>query len=116
VIVPALLTLAASMIFAGDFDEGERWLQRAGPALEADAGPGIRLLGHIVSGMLQVGRCCLHEAVKEFDAAESLGSRLTGSVPWPGTRDSTMALRFPLIRIVYKAGAGSMWPWWAARR
>src|SRR5690348_8425521 len=56
VIVPALLTLAASMIFTGDLDEGERWLQRAGPALEADAGPGIRLLAHIVNGMLQTGR------------------------------------------------------------
>jgi LuxR family transcriptional regulator, maltose regulon positive regulatory protein len=79
VIVPALLTLAASMIFTGDFDEGERWLQRAAQALEADAGPGIRLLAHIVSGMLQVGRCRLHEAVKDFGAAESLGSQLTGS-------------------------------------
>jgi LuxR family transcriptional regulator, maltose regulon positive regulatory protein len=56
------------MIFTGDFDEGERWLQRAAPALEADAGPSIRLLAHIVSGMLQVGRR-LHEAVKELEAA-----------------------------------------------
>jgi LuxR family transcriptional regulator, maltose regulon positive regulatory protein len=79
VIVPALLALAASMIFTGDLDEGERWLRRAGPALEADAGPGIRLLAHIVSGMLQAGRGCLNEAAKEFGAAESLGSRLTGS-------------------------------------
>jgi LuxR family transcriptional regulator, maltose regulon positive regulatory protein len=79
VIAPALLTLAASMIFTGDFDEGERWLQRAAHALEADAGPSIRLLAHIVSGMLQVGRCRPHEAVKEFGAAESLGSQLTGS-------------------------------------
>jgi hypothetical protein len=30
VIVPALLTLAVSRIFTGDFDEGERCLQRAG--------------------------------------------------------------------------------------
>jgi LuxR family transcriptional regulator, maltose regulon positive regulatory protein len=79
VIVPALLALAASMIFTGDLDEGERWLRRAGPALEADAGPGIRLLAHIVSGMLQVGRGHLREAAWEFGAAESLGSRLTGS-------------------------------------
>jgi LuxR family transcriptional regulator, maltose regulon positive regulatory protein len=39
VIAPALLTLAASMIYAGDFDEGERWLQRTAWALEVDAGP-----------------------------------------------------------------------------
>ena len=79
VIAPALLTLAASMIYTGDFDEGERWLQRTAWALEADAGPGIRLLAHIVSGMLQAGRGRLHEAVGEFGAAERLRSQLTGS-------------------------------------
>ena len=79
VIAPALLTLAASMIYTGDFDEGERWLQRAGRALEADTGPGIRLLAHIASGMLQAGRSRLHEAAEEFGAAERLRSQLTGS-------------------------------------
>ena len=79
VVTPALLTLAASMIFTGDFDEGERWLQRAARALGADTGPGIRLLTHIVSGMLQAGRGRLHEAVEEFGAAERLRSQLTGS-------------------------------------
>jgi len=79
VIAPALLTLAASMIYTGDFDEGEQWLRRTARALEADAGPGIRLLAHIVSGMLQAGRDRLHEAVGEFGAAERLRSQLTGS-------------------------------------
>jgi LuxR family maltose regulon positive regulatory protein len=79
VIAPALLTLAASMIYTGDFDEGERWLQRTVPALEVDAGPGIRLLAHIARGMLQAGRGRLHEAAGEFGAAERLRSRLTGS-------------------------------------
>ena len=79
VIAPALVTLAASMIYTGDFDEGERWLQRAERALEADTGPGIRLLTHIASGMLQAGRGRLHEAVEEFGAAERLRSQLTGS-------------------------------------
>jgi len=79
VIVPALLTLAASMIYTGDLDEAERWLQRAGHALETDAGPGIRLLAHIVSGMLQVGRGRLYEAAGEFGAAEHLRSQLTDS-------------------------------------
>jgi LuxR family maltose regulon positive regulatory protein len=79
VIAPALLTLAASIIYTGDFDEGERWLQRTVPALEVDAGPGIRLLAHIARGMLQAGRGRLHEAAGEFGAAERLRSRLTGS-------------------------------------
>ncbi len=79
VIAPALVTLAASMIYTGDFDEGERWLQRTARALEADTGPGIRLLTHIASGMRQAGRCRLHEAAGEFGAAERLRSQLTGS-------------------------------------
>src|SRR6516225_1180235 len=78
-ITPALLTLAASVIYTGEFGEGERWLQRAARALEADTGPGIRLLTHIVSGMLQAGRGRLAEAAGEFSAAERLRSQLTGS-------------------------------------
>ena len=78
VIAPALLTLAASMIYTGDLDEGERWLLRTARALEVDAGPGIRLLAHIVSGMLAAGRGRLHEAAGEFGAAERLRSQLEG--------------------------------------
>ena len=79
VIAPALLTLAASMIYTGDLDEGERWLRRAGHALEIDAGPGISLLAHIAGGMLAAGRGRLPEALQEFGAAEYLGSQFTGS-------------------------------------
>jgi LuxR family maltose regulon positive regulatory protein len=79
VIAPALLTLAASMIFMGDLDEGERWLQGADRALSTDTGPGIRLLTHMTSGMLEAGRGRLHEAAEEFGAAERLRSQLTGS-------------------------------------
>jgi LuxR family maltose regulon positive regulatory protein len=78
VIAPALLTLAASMIYTGDLDEGERWLQRTARALETDTGPGIRLLAHIVSGMLAAGRGRLQEAAGEFGAAERLRSQLEG--------------------------------------
>jgi LuxR family maltose regulon positive regulatory protein len=42
VITPAMLTLAASMIYTGDLDDGERWLRRAERALEGDTGPGSR--------------------------------------------------------------------------
>jgi LuxR family transcriptional regulator, maltose regulon positive regulatory protein len=79
VIAPALLTLAALMIFMGDLDEGERWLRGADRALSTDTGPGIRLLTHITSGMLEAGRGRLHEAAEEFGAAERLRSQLTGS-------------------------------------
>jgi hypothetical protein len=42
VIVPALVTLAASMIFMGDLDEGERWLQGADRVLRTDTGSHAR--------------------------------------------------------------------------
>jgi LuxR family maltose regulon positive regulatory protein len=44
VIAPALVTLAANVIWTGEFDEGERWVQRAVQALQTDTGPGIRVL------------------------------------------------------------------------
>jgi LuxR family maltose regulon positive regulatory protein len=78
-ITPALVTLAGAVIWTGDLDEGERWLQRAGRALQADAGPGIRVLIHIVGGMLQACRGHLHHALEEFSAADGLRSKLVGS-------------------------------------
>jgi LuxR family transcriptional regulator, maltose regulon positive regulatory protein len=79
IVAPALITLAANEVWTGEFDEGERWLQRTAQALQTDAGPGIGLLVHIVSGMLQAGRGRHHEALEEFSAAERLRSQLAGS-------------------------------------
>ena len=79
VIAPALVTLAGTMVWTGEFDEGERWLRRAARALQTDTGPDIRLLVHIASGMLQAGRGRRQEALQEFSAAERLGSQLEGS-------------------------------------
>ena len=55
-IAPALVTLAANVTWTGEFGEGERWLQRTERALQTDTGPGITLLLHMASGMLQAGR------------------------------------------------------------
>ena len=79
IVAPALVTLASTMVWTGEFDQGERWLQRTERALQTDTGPGIRLLVHIVSGMLQAGRGRRREALEEFNAAEHLRSRLEGS-------------------------------------
>jgi LuxR family transcriptional regulator, maltose regulon positive regulatory protein len=79
ILAPALVTLAANLVWTGEFDEGERWLQRTERALQTDAGPGIRLLAHIVGGMLQAGRGRNREAFQEFSAAELLRSQLEGS-------------------------------------
>ena len=46
VIAPALIMLAGTLVWTGEFDEGERWLQRTGQALQTDTGPDIRLLLH----------------------------------------------------------------------
>jgi LuxR family transcriptional regulator, maltose regulon positive regulatory protein len=76
VVAPALIALAGTMMWTGEFDEGERWLQRTARALGTDTGPDIRLLVHIAGGMLQAGRGRHHEALREFSVAETLGSQL----------------------------------------
>ena len=75
-IAPALITLAASLVWTDEFDEGERWLQRTERALQTDTGPDIRLLVHIVSGMLQADRGRHREALAEYTAAEYLQAQL----------------------------------------
>ena len=79
VIAPALMTLAGTMVFLGEFAEGERWLRRTERALQTDTGPDIRLLLHQTAGILHAGRGRRHEALEEFSAAEHLGSQLEGS-------------------------------------
>jgi LuxR family maltose regulon positive regulatory protein len=78
VIAPALVTLAGNLAWTGEFDEGERWLQRAELALQTDAGPGIRQLLHLAAGRLYDGRGRHHEALEELRAAEQLQSQLAG--------------------------------------
>ncbi len=79
VIAPALVNLAGTHIWTGEFDEGERWLQRAARALETDSGPLIRLLLHLGTGLLLAGRSRLREALAEYSAAEHLQAQLEGS-------------------------------------
>ena len=79
IVAPALVTLAGVMVWTGEFDEGERWLQRAAQALQADTGPDIRLLLHLTAGLLLACRGRHGEALEEFSAAEYLRSQLAGS-------------------------------------
>ena len=79
VIAPALMTLAGTMVWLGEFDEGERWLRRTEQALRTDSGPDIRLLLHQTAAILHAGRGRRREALEEFIAAEQLGSQLAGS-------------------------------------
>ena len=79
VIAPALMTLAGTMVFLGEFDEAEQWLQRAERALQTDTGPDIRLQLHQTAAILHAGRGRRHEALQQFGAAEDLASQLEGS-------------------------------------
>jgi LuxR family transcriptional regulator, maltose regulon positive regulatory protein len=79
IVAPALIALAGTMLWTGEFDEAERWLQRTARALQTDNGPDIRLLVHIANGMLQAGRGRHQEALPEFREAEYLGSQLANS-------------------------------------
>jgi LuxR family maltose regulon positive regulatory protein len=79
IVAPALVTLAANLVWTGEFDEGERWLQRTAQALQTDTGPGIRQLLHLATGRLHAGRGRHREALEELGAAEHLQSQLAGS-------------------------------------
>jgi LuxR family maltose regulon positive regulatory protein len=79
VIAPALIMLAATLVWTGEFDEGERWLQRTRQALQTDTGPDITLLLHQTAALLCAGRGRHHEALEEFGAAERLAAQLAGS-------------------------------------
>jgi LuxR family maltose regulon positive regulatory protein len=79
VIAPALMTLAGTMVWLGELDEGEQCLRRTERALQSDTGPDIRLLLHQTAGMLHAGRGRHHEALEEFSAVEDLASQMEGS-------------------------------------
>ncbi|MDT4891614.1 MAG: LuxR family transcriptional regulator, maltose regulon positive regulatory protein, partial [Pseudonocardiales bacterium] len=78
-ISPALVTLAYTMIWMGEFDEGERWLRRAMERRQSDAAPAIGLSMHLVTGMLHAARRFTYEALEEFTSAERLQYGLTAT-------------------------------------
>ncbi len=79
VISPALVNLAGVLIWTGEFDEGDGYLQRTARALRTDTGPPIRLLLHLATGMLLSGRRNQREALAEYGAAEHLQEQLEGA-------------------------------------
>jgi LuxR family transcriptional regulator, maltose regulon positive regulatory protein len=79
VISPALVNLAGTLIWTGEFDQADRWLQRAARALETDTGPSLGLLLHLGMGLLMSGRRKPREALAEYRTAEQLQTHLEGS-------------------------------------
>jgi LuxR family maltose regulon positive regulatory protein len=79
VVSPALMTLAGTLVWLGEFDEAERWLRRTAQALQTDTGPIMSLLLQHTTAILHACRGRLPEALEEFSAAEHLRSQLEGS-------------------------------------
>jgi LuxR family maltose regulon positive regulatory protein len=77
-VAPALATLAGTMIWMGEFDEGERWLRRAWDAAEADLEPAIEVLLHLATGMMLAARGQHAQALVEFEASARALSPLAG--------------------------------------
>ncbi len=78
VAAPALATLANALIWTGQFDLAEHWLDRARRATEADGEPGIRLLVCLNSAIIEAARGCYHRALEEFAAAERIQALMVG--------------------------------------
>src|SRR5580658_8803630 len=69
VIAPALAVIANALIWTGQFDLAEHWLDRARRATRADGEPGIRLLVSLTSAIIAAARGHGHQALEEFAAA-----------------------------------------------
>jgi len=78
VLAPALGALAATAVWMGEFDEGERWLRRGWDVVQADIDPAVEVLLHMATGMLHAGRGEARSALDALTAAVHAQSRLTG--------------------------------------
>jgi LuxR family maltose regulon positive regulatory protein len=78
VIAPALAALANALIWKGQFDDGEHWLDRARHATQAGGEPGIRLFVCLTSAILQAARGHHHQALAEFAAATQMQALMVG--------------------------------------
>jgi LuxR family maltose regulon positive regulatory protein len=105
VIAPALIALAGTMVWTGEFEEAERWLQRAARTLQKDTGPDTRLLLHQTTGMLKAARGRNREALEEFSAAEYVHSQLEGSHAIAGQVTGWMLATQARLRMTGEASA-----------
>jgi LuxR family maltose regulon positive regulatory protein len=78
VIAPAQATLAGILVWTGEFDHGEQWLDHARRATQAGGEPGIRLLVHLISALLPAARGRYREALAELVAAGQVQQRMVG--------------------------------------
>jgi LuxR family maltose regulon positive regulatory protein len=78
ILAPALGAVAGTAIWTGEFDEGERWLDRARQVADPQFDPAAAVLVHMVKGMLHAGRGQHQTALEAFAAAARAQSLLTG--------------------------------------
>jgi LuxR family maltose regulon positive regulatory protein len=78
VLAPALGALAATAVWMGEFEEGERWLRRGWDVVQADIDPAVEVLLHMATGMLHAGRGADRSALDALTAAVHAQSLLTG--------------------------------------
>ena len=78
VTAPALAALANALIWTGQFDLAEHWLDRARRATQADGEPGIRLLVCLTSAIIQAARGYYHRALEEFAGAGRIQALMVG--------------------------------------
>ncbi|HEY3650199.1 MAG TPA: hypothetical protein VGL33_19710 [Streptosporangiaceae bacterium] len=77
-IAPAQATLAGILIWTGEFDHGEQWLDRARHATSAGGEPGLQLLIHLIAAILPAARGRHREALAEFTAAGQVNAQMAG--------------------------------------
>ncbi|MDA0164365.1 LuxR C-terminal-related transcriptional regulator [Solirubrobacter ginsenosidimutans] len=78
ILAPALGSVGGMAIWMGEFDEGERWLQRAWTVASTSIDPAAAVLLHVATGMLHAGRGHHRSALEAFTAAAQAQSLLTG--------------------------------------
>jgi LuxR family maltose regulon positive regulatory protein len=78
ILAPALGATGGMAIWMGEFDEGERWLQRAWEVGSGHVEPATAVLLHLAAGMLHAGRGQQRSALEAFTAAARAQSLLTG--------------------------------------
>ncbi|WP_245727407.1 LuxR C-terminal-related transcriptional regulator [Streptomyces vietnamensis] len=78
VIAPAQAALAWTLICTGEFEDAERWLDRARNATSAEGEPGVRLLVRLVSALLLAARGQHRQALAELAAAEQVQAHMVG--------------------------------------
>jgi LuxR family transcriptional regulator, maltose regulon positive regulatory protein len=78
VVATALASGALSLLSLGQFDEVERWLERAGRALHPGGEPGTELLIHHARGLLSLVQGRFDDAAVAFRDAERMETLLAG--------------------------------------